>query len=770
MNPSGVKPEDQKRALCHGGRGLCDNRAVLKEIYQAQEGKAFPYRVELTDAGGPLLGGSVPASYNDYNDLTSTQLRTATPISQREAAVHLQTYGGFEAIDWLSDATNMISTSAASAGWHFDDDGKELAARILPTDPAGTAQAPASLVKLIEEPNPFMEWSDLCELTLIDWLIVGNAYWVKWKSNAQGQPLALYRMAPQCVKIEPGQFGPAKYLYRLPGATEDVEFTPDEVIHFKRPNPHNPYYGMGVVKAGARALDMELGLTKTMASFYERQALPSGVVQTERRVPRDVFNKLKRQLQSFYSGGANSGKLMVLEAGLQYKSVSLNAQEAAFLTMGQWSRDRTLAHFHINKSLLGIWDSGDNPNIGLWQTLFDQKTMIPICNKFSKAISRGLTAPGWGINFVIDYTETQQPDDVLNRAGTLSKIPGVKVKEVRVAAGLPASTGDAEIDETVLNLPGPQLDANGQGGFPDPNLPNEPGRPPLPANTKKIGIVKPAPASATDKNVKVAKGKKSLEEVVAELEASLIGAKALAPADHVHIGKLSGSHVTPPEDLLHGKRTTELDALRAAVATDLQQAAHTLERGLLDAAEGKADGTIYQRIKKAAAWTAFKDKVTSILSEAAQQAMSIASVHHVNQGLDSADIDYEDAAKEIVYRKSGGVGSIVKTLQKSVMDKVLKAQQKGNGADVPGIIRDTITTWQDGNATGVALDIATQGYNESTLLIAEANGASHVIVSDGEDYDEPCINANAATWTISKAHDNMQEHPNCTRAFVPVIT
>lgn len=745
---------------------------MIKELYRAQEGKAFPYRVELTDAGGPLLGGSAPASFNDYNggaDIASS--RISTPMSQREAAIHLQTYGGFESIDWLADATNMIATSAGSAGYHFDDGGTELAAKVLPTDPAGTQKAPQTLINLIQEPNPFMEWSDLLELTLIDWLIVGNAYWVKWQVNGQNQPLALYRMAPQCVKIIPGQFGPEKYLYRLPGATQDIEYTPDQVIHFKRPNPHNPYYGLGIVKAGARALDMEIGLTKTMASFYDKQALPSGVVQTERRVPRDVFNKLKRQLQTFYGGGSNAGQLMVLEAGLQYKSISLNAQEAAFLTMGQWSRDRTLAHFHINKALLGMWDSGDNPNIGLWQTLFDQKTMIPICNKFSKGISRALTIPGWGISIVIDYTETQQPDDVLNRAGTLAKLPGVKVVEVRKAAGLAPSTGDKEIDETVLNMPGPELDPNGQGGFPDANLPNEPGRPPLPANTKKIGIVKKAPASATDKSGRVAKGKKSLEQVTAELEAALIGVdhKAMSPADHIHIGKLSGKHVTPPEDVLHGTRTSELSVLQDSLASSLSQAAHQLERGLLDAAEGKAGDTIYQRVKNAAAWAAFKDKITTLLSDAAQSAMSMANVHHINQGLDSADVNYEDAANEIVYRPKGGVNSLLKTLQKSVLDKVLKAQQAGKGDDVQQLIRESISTWQEGNATGIALDTATLGYNEGTLAVAESNGATEVLVSDGEDFDEPCVEANATRWSIKKARDNMQEHPNCTRAFVPVL-
>jgi hypothetical protein len=54
------------------------------------------------------------------------------------------------------------------------------------------------------------------------------------------------------------------------------------------------------------------------------------------------------------------------------------------------------------------------------------------------------------------------------------------------------------------------------------------------------------------------------------------------------------------------------------------------------------------------------------------------------------------------------------------------------------------------------------------VLVAEANGFDHVLVSDGEDFDEPCQAANGAVWTLEEARDNSIEHPNCRRAFVPV--
>lgn len=743
---------------------------MLREFYQSLESdaKAFPYRVELTDAGGPLLSGGGPMAYNDYNGF-NTGGRIGSLLSQREAKLHMQTYGGSESIDWLMDAVNFTATAGASAEFHFRQGQTELAIEKKPSDPPDTKLAPQDAINLFTEPNPHMGWSDLFELSLIDFLIVGNCYWVKWRMNKDGKPLALYRMAPDCVKIEPGPFGPKNYLYRLPGQRQDTVFPAEQVVHFKRPNPNDAYYGLGVVKGGARALDMEVELTKTMANYYAKQALPSGVVSTDRRVPRDVFNKLKTQLRSFYSGGNNAGQLMVLEAGLKFTTVSPTAGDALFAEMGTWSRDRIFAMFNLNKGLVGMWDGTGDPKIADWQLLFDRKTMIPLTKKFAGVISRQLTRQGWGLDFCIDYEETQNPDQILNRAGTVAKLPGVKVHEVRDAAGLPPSTGDKEIDETVLNMPGPNMDQNGQGGTADNNLPGEAGRPPKQENT--LAFAKRAPAaraggSATrvPKNVV---GKKSLDDHLADIDAHLANIKAMAPADHVHVGKLSGDHVTPPEDLLHKKRTSEIDVLVSDVESQLKKAASALERGLLDAHEGKADGTAYQRIKNSPAWKTFQDKLDSILTDAAQVALSLANVHHAANGYDSADMDIEGEAEAIVKRPDGGLTSLIKTLKNMIGKRVLASQQKGNATDIEGDIRDAISTWSGDNAAKIATDVATIAYNTGTLEVAEANNFTHVLVSDGEDFDEPCIAANGEVWTIAKARKNQQEHPNCRRAFVP---
>jgi hypothetical protein len=70
---------------------------------------------------------------------------------------------------------------------------------------------PIALYNLLDAAEPVhgLRGAD-SQLLVIDLLLVGNAYWYKWRSNEKGQPLSLYRLAPPYVKIVPGRPGPCR--------------------------------------------------------------------------------------------------------------------------------------------------------------------------------------------------------------------------------------------------------------------------------------------------------------------------------------------------------------------------------------------------------------------------------------------------------------------------------------------------------------------------------------------------------------------------------
>lgn len=55
--------------------------------------------------------------------------------------------------------------------------------------------------------------------------------------------------------------------------------------------------------------------------------------------------------------------------------------------------------------------------------------------------------------------------------------------------------------------------------------------------------------------------------------------------------------------------------------------------------------------------------------------------------------------------------------------------------------------------------------NMGNLAGFRESATNYVRVYDGEDFDEPCRQADGVIWTIDEAEANPLEHPNCTRSF-----
>ena len=686
-------------------------------------------------------------------------------ISQREAATHGEAYGGTQAMDWVMDCVDLYVQTVSTAEWRLTDlDDVPMVRKKGKNTPPEYKEGPDDLYRLLDKPNPHMRYDELVSLLVIDYMLVGNAYWLDWQTDGEGRPLGLYRLAPSYVKIVPGAFGPKSYEYQPPGAKDPLIFAPDQVTHFKRPNPNSAYYGMGIIKGGGKTFDVELSITDTMKAYYENKADPSLIVQSERRVPRDVFNKLRAQLRARVSGSSRAGELLVLEAGLKASTLSPSARDALFLEISRMSRDRIFAMFRASPKLFGILDeSGGSDKVADARREFDTYVIRPFMDKIQRAITDSLTSR-WDAKFVIDYRYTMPLEELVKNVGTVAALPGIKVREVRrllAPLGITESTGDKDIDEEVLNMPGAELDANGQGGFADRNLPGEAGRPPKGSNTRSFAKTRsPQGKALTFDEV--------LEEMSRlEVRAKLEGKALVKDVPLSTTNRLEGEK--RPADPERDSRNAEVDDIATFIQNGIADAARVLERGLLDNVEGKAfrPNDLRSRLRRSDAWKVFADQVEKVLKEAAMRAASVATMQ--SGAVPEDDLDYEAIAESVVKRPQG-VRGIVRTMKERLLAKTNEkiAEKDVTKEMVEAAIQEHIReyTADDGHASVVAISEAVEAYNEGTLSVAEALGHSVVFVTDGEEDDEPCKEADGQVWDLDRARSNRKEHPNCRRAFL----
>jgi HK97 family phage portal protein len=408
------------------------------------------------------------------------------PFSARAAKTHLSAYAGSQAIDLVFGCCNVIAETASAAGFALESsEGKSMPLDRAEAEPSERL-APQDLVELLKRPNPWQTWTDLIEELIIDYLLTGD--WFIYQYGLEDEtgdlpgtrPVALYRLPPDRVTVLTGEEvgKPSEliggYRYEVPGAEKPADYEAEDVIQLRRPNVHSPYRGAGIIAGAPLLFDLELALQQSKEAYFRNGARLSGVLETDRSVPDNLGSKLKREFNGLFAGTEASGMTALLSAGVKYRPIQSNAQEAELTATTEQTAKRVIAMFRVPRAKLGM-ESGDEP--GEERREFANGMMRPLLNRIQEILTYRLTEPGWGVRFCIEYEYQMPIEEQIKLAGTYGTLPGITIREVREAAGKPRLTELMEdqaeakkIEEIVLNLPGQEA--------PTDNLPGEAGRPP----------------------------------------------------------------------------------------------------------------------------------------------------------------------------------------------------------------------------------------------------------------------------------------------------
>ncbi|MDR0677213.1 MAG: phage portal protein [Holosporaceae bacterium] len=250
------------------------------------------------------------------------------------------------------------------------------------------------ITKIFKKPNEFQTRSSFLENLVISLLISGNAF--VHCSN---------RNELRCLRIDRVQIVPNKaktsvdsYVYTVD--SEKFSIGKDDIFHFKFFNPLNDWYGFSPLQAAARAIDQHNEMSKHNISILQNGGRPSGclVVKNSENLTDEQRQQLKSDIQEAYSGTANSGKIMVLEGGLEWKEMGLSPKDLDF-DAGKNTAAREIAQaFGVPPVLLGIREDTAFSNYKEARLHFWEDTVLPLAefirlefsNRFSARFNRSV--------------------------------------------------------------------------------------------------------------------------------------------------------------------------------------------------------------------------------------------------------------------------------------------------------------------------------------------------------------------------------------------
>ena len=238
----------------------------------------------------------------------------------------------------------------------------------------------------------------LIETLAANLLLHGNGY-VQILRDAAGAPVELFALRPDRVHVVlDGKGWPCAYDYKVGDHTtrlpiEDEDGWPGLIV-IRAMHPLDDYCGAGALEAAWQAVLIHNAATHWNRALLENAARPSGALVYETgdgaTLTLEQFERLKRELDTAFSGAGNAGRPMLLDGGLKWQTMALSPADMDFATLkSAAARDIALA-FGVPPMLLGL--PGDNTysnyreaSRALWRL-----TLLPLAEKLLAALREGL--------------------------------------------------------------------------------------------------------------------------------------------------------------------------------------------------------------------------------------------------------------------------------------------------------------------------------------------------------------------------------------------
>lgn len=216
------------------------------------------------------------------------------------------------------------------------------------------------LLDLLDQPNDETSKTDAMYVIQSHKKLSGDAFWLKLRKN--GQVVGLRTLPPDKITLilqTPSEKDPTiikAYHYEevIEGKTLKADYKPEDIIHFKKPNPNNPFRGLGAVEALAETIDLDNLTTEMTKRFFQNGAISNFVLTTEGKITEEQLKRLKAEMRSEYGGASNAYKTMILGGGLKPEDISYSNKDQEFLGQLEWYRDKIMYGFGNTKSSMGI--------------------------------------------------------------------------------------------------------------------------------------------------------------------------------------------------------------------------------------------------------------------------------------------------------------------------------------------------------------------------------------------------------------------------------
>jgi HK97 family phage portal protein len=284
--------------------------------------------------------------------------------SSRELTTSYERY--YETLEVVNRGVNMLV-----------DDAAEIPSLVNPSNYPGVIKnIRRSKVEFLlnKEPNPFQDISSFKRNLITDYILDGNIFIYFDGAHLYHVPadkVSIYADSKNYIE---------KYVYN------EVDYSPNEIIHIKENSFHDMYRGVSRLKPAVRTMTLMASMRQFQDNFFKNGAVPGLVLKSPNTLSEKIKERMIQSWSARYRPDAGGRRPLILDGGIEIDEISnVNFKELDF-------QDAILENEKIVLKALGVppilLDSGNNANIRPNMRLYYLETILPIVRKMNFSLSR----------------------------------------------------------------------------------------------------------------------------------------------------------------------------------------------------------------------------------------------------------------------------------------------------------------------------------------------------------------------------------------------
>lgn len=242
------------------------------------------------------------------------------------------------------------------------------------------------------QPNADQTPVEFWECVVASLLLSGNSF---NEPHLVGRDLSsLEFILPQSVS-PPRRTSSGAIEYRFIDSEGKPHTLLDEQIMHTRGFGTDPMCGLSPLAMGRNVFGAAMAADESASKMFANGMKLGGVLSTDQILNKAQREDIREDMAAKFAGAVNTGKTMVLEAGMKYQQVSMTPEDAQMLQTRAFNVEEICRWFRVPPWMVGHTSNSTSWGTGMEQQMlgFLSFTLLPWMKRIEQSINRRLLRP-----------------------------------------------------------------------------------------------------------------------------------------------------------------------------------------------------------------------------------------------------------------------------------------------------------------------------------------------------------------------------------------